>query len=123
MEVGRLSSKALLSGDELGIGLSGLAELPDQQNLGRLMRALHQAAQQQQVRLVELDLRGMRFMNSSCFKELVTWLASAQAVSAGQRYAVRFVADPLVRWQRSGAAALVTFAGDLVVSSSHRSHP
>ena len=112
--VGRLSYRASRRGTDLALALSGLAETPDQQPLRELLAAAHAFATAEGVARVELDLREVRFMNSSCFKELITWLQAAKGLAPGRRYRVRLVANPLVRWQRAGVTALVTFGGDLM---------
>ncbi len=61
-----------------------------------------------------VDLRQLEFMNSSCFKCLVTWLHRLQQAPAADRYAIRIVSSPSVSWQKRSLYAIRAFAPDLV---------
>jgi hypothetical protein len=102
------------AGSNLRATLSGVADLPAQDALGQFVVRLHQAAVDAKTQLVELDLRELKFMSSSCFKVFVTWLTDVRELPADEQYRVRFVSDPAQHWQRRSLSALAAFGGDRV---------
>jgi hypothetical protein len=63
---------------------------------------------------VIVDMRELEFMNSSCFKCLITWLSDLLEQPVEQRYRIRFLSDPTKHWQHRSLRALSCFAVDLV---------
>jgi PAS domain S-box-containing protein len=112
--VGRLAISSRHDGRILSMRLSGTAESNDVEALEAVLNTLHAFARIKSCKIVELDLRPLKFMSSSCYKHLVTWLSRAAALPKGTGYRVRFVGDAAVRWQRSGVTALVAFTPDLL---------
>jgi len=110
----RLSADGVLGGSGLRLRLKGVAETPDREDVQRLPSAAHTLAIARKVEVLELDLRALEFLNSTCFKELLTWLTSVRALPSAQRYRVRFVTNPFTRWQRASVHALLSFAHELV---------
>jgi PAS domain S-box-containing protein len=111
---GRLSATGGELEGVLALRLTGAAEIPDVESLGEVLEALHQTALSKGSKRVELDLRSLTFMSSSCLKRLVAWLAKAGGLSQAQQYRVRFVGDPSSRWQRTSVAALEAFMPSLM---------
>jgi len=66
------------------------------------------------VKTVKVDLRQLEFMNSSCFKIFVAWLAQLRDLDAAKQYKIQIVSNPNLLWQRRSLAALSCFAVDLV---------
>jgi hypothetical protein len=64
---------------------------------------------------VEIDLRGVGFMTSSCFRELVTYLSRLGEMPAAERYPVTLVWTPDLPWQKRSVGVLSAFAPDNVV--------
>ena len=61
-----------------------------------------------------IDLRQLEFMNSSCFRHFIGWIAAIQDLAEGGRYTVRFLSNPSYHWQRRSLQSLRSFAVDLI---------
>ena len=61
---------------------------------------------------VVADFRELVFMNSSCLKEFVRWIA--QVEERDEHYRIRFLSDPDAQWQSRSLQALRAFAPNLV---------
>jgi hypothetical protein len=61
---------------------------------------------QAKVSLVIVDVHELYFINSSCFKAFVTWVATVNSVEPSERYCIRFLKDPKLRWQTRSFDAL-----------------
>jgi hypothetical protein len=108
------SAQATREGRGLVVQLTGEADLDAREALDTFVVGLHACAQAPGVRGVTIDLRKLEFMNSSCFKSLVTWLGEIQDLPAERRYDVRFRSNPQMLWQRRSLHALRCLAIDLV---------
>ena len=98
----------------IDVKLVGTAESSSVDPLGTYLRQLHETAVSSKAREVVVDLRALEFMNSSCFKKLVTWMSSLQDTPAESQYNVRFVSDERKHWQSRSLGALACFAVDLI---------
>jgi hypothetical protein len=67
---------------------------------------------------VVLDCHELYFMNSASVKYFVTWLSKVRALEPDQRYAVRFMTNENLSWQRRSLEAIRRYASD-VVSIDH----
>ncbi len=106
------SFEASATSDEKAVRLDlrGSAELQVSDQLGPFLSRVHQEALRLGVREVTVDLLKLEFMNSSCFKRLVTWLSNLRAGEGQPPYAVRFLSSSRVRWQKASLQALSCFA-------------
>jgi hypothetical protein len=84
-------------------------------DLETTMQRLHDEALRVATSKVVVDLRGLSFMNSSCFKVFVSWLASVRALDESKQYKIHLVSSPAVSWQKRSLNALSCFAVNLVV--------
>ncbi len=82
--------------------------------LGEALAQAHEAAVSGRANEVIVDLKQLEFMNSACFKKLVTWITKVEAVLADSRYRIRFLSNPKMHWQRRSLPALQCFAMDIV---------
>lgn len=114
METPMLKGSCQQTDGVLLAALNGTAELPVQEALKAFVLEVQSAARGGGARQVDVDLKGLRFMSSSCFKVMVTWLATLGALPAEERYRVRFLSDPTQHWQKRSLSALAAFGGDLV---------
>jgi hypothetical protein len=96
------------------VRLEGNADLPGQEALRTFVLSVHSQAQSSRAGQVQVFLTGLKFMSSSNFKVLITWLTQVRELAEGSRYRVRFVSDPAQHWQRRSLQALAAFGGDLV---------
>ena len=110
----RLGSSGCANGERIEWFLSGNAEVPDRPKLGRLLQEVHHQMVLRAAMLIQVDLRGLRFMNSSCYKDFVTWLASIKSLPPERQYRVHFRTNPKARWQQTGMRALATSANTVV---------
>ena len=96
------------------VKVSGRAESGATTELDGFLERLRQSAVTAKVPEVVFDMRGLDFLSSSCFKQLVTWINTLQELPADAQYRVRFVADEKKHWQSRSLGALACFAVDLV---------
>jgi hypothetical protein len=111
---GEVTGTAARDGATITAFLKGNADMTAIDAVGKLIADLHVEATRAKTTEVIVDLRDLEFMNSSCFKAIVTWIASIRALDAAKRYRVRFVANPAMHWQKRSLDALRCFAVDLI---------
>lgn len=63
---------------------------------------------------VVVDIRNLEFMNSSCFKSLLTWIVRVQDLPETKRYKIRFLSNPGLHWQKRSLHSLASMGGGLV---------
>lgn len=95
-----------LSGRVLHLVFVGCADAEAQPLLGSYFNRLHVEAMQANVNEVFVDVHELYFINSSCFKAFVTWVATVSAVEPSARYRIRFLKDANLRWQARSFDAL-----------------
>ena len=98
----------------LSLRVSGTADMEMLPELGPLLTELHSDLCLGEAREVTVDFRGLGFMNSSCFKCFITWIASIAKLEPERRYRVRFLTNPKLPWQRRSLEAMRAFAPALV---------
>jgi hypothetical protein len=98
----------------LTISLTGNADLNVKTQLDAFLVAVHEEARRLAVSDVEVDVRHLEFMNSSCLKSLVGWISRIQDEPAAKQYRVLFRSSPALFWQRRSLHALSCLASDLV---------
>lgn len=108
------SAEASLEDAVLQVRFSGTADLESKDELEAVVSQVHVEACRLGVSKVQVNFRGLEFMNSSCFKVFVSWLAKVQELPEDRHYRIHFLSDPNFHWQRRSLAALSCFAVDLV---------
>jgi hypothetical protein len=93
--------------------LSGTADLRVTDSVEAILTRVHQKALELGIPEVQMDLRELEFMNSSCFKSFVSWISEVSDLTTGQ-YRIRFLSNPRILWQRRSLHALSCFAAELV---------
>jgi len=101
-------------GTALRVSMSGTADLNVQKKLKALLTELHAAALTQNVTHVFVDWRALEFMNSSCLKEMVSWLLAVRREPPERQYKIVFLANPGTQWQPRSLQALACMATKLV---------
>ncbi|HEY8212373.1 MAG TPA: hypothetical protein VIG99_33045 [Myxococcaceae bacterium] len=115
VKAGRFTADWDEKAPSLAVRLGGFADLPEVVDaLSGLWMRVHARALDLKADQVAVDLRGLEFMSSSCFRTFVVWLSHLSGSKEDERYKVRFVSDTSRHWQRRGLAALSAFARDLV---------
>lgn len=100
-------------GEDLVLEMTGNADVAAKQHLAPLLRGLHEQAKRLGVARVQVDIRKLAFMNSSCLKDLIGWLDRARAEGTGS-YRIAFLSSADQHWQKRSLHALSCFARDLV---------
>jgi hypothetical protein len=104
---------ASIDGDALVFRMWGNADLRATGPLGPFLDSVDNEAQRHKLGEVVADFRELVFMNSSCLKEFVRWVAQVDE-RAGASYRIRFLADPDAQWQTRSLQALRAFAPHLI---------
>jgi hypothetical protein len=63
-----------------------------------------------------VDLRELKFMNSSSFKHFIAWVKRNGGLPVGQRYKIVFVLNKEHHWQQVSIHALSCFSTDAIES-------
>jgi anti-anti-sigma factor len=108
------TATATLRDGVLVLTLTGNADLNVKNQLDRFLTGVHQEAEQLALTDVEVDVRNLEFMNSSCLKCLVGWISRIQDEPPGRQYRVVFQSSPSLFWQRRSLHALSCLASELV---------
>jgi hypothetical protein len=111
---GVMSAEGSLRDNTLSVLFAGTADSLSRSELETFVKQLHSEAVRLAVPTVAIDLRELEFMNSSCFKVFVSWLAQLRDLEASQQYRIKIRSNPSLLWQRRSLAALSCFAVDLV---------
>jgi hypothetical protein len=113
-----LATHTEIARSEITVRMVGCAETQAMTELDGYLKALHIEAAKAKVGAVVIDMRGLEFMNSSCFKTFVSWIGSLQDSPADSQYKVRFIAAEQKHWQSRSLGALACFAVDLITVES-----
>lgn len=111
---GELSASASLDGGAVKVLFSGTADMRVNEMLSGFLSAVHGEALRLGVREVSISFRDLEFMNSSCFKSFVVWISEVRELPQEKQYAIRFLSQPGMLWQRRSLHALRCFAVDLI---------
>lgn len=103
-----------LDGKTLTLQLSGNADLAALEPLEKVLGRVHDESLKAAVSEVAVDLRQLEFMNSSCFKNFVSWIGKVQELPGEQQYRIRFLSNAEMLWQRRSLHALQCFAVQLI---------
>ena len=109
-----LQANYRLDGKQLVVELIGNADHRTSDQMRELCAQLHAAATASSVTAVVIDMRQLEFMNSSCFKSLVTWVSDIRDLEPAKRYKIRTLSNPAIPWQKRSLQSLQYFAVDLV---------
>ena len=94
------------------VRLSGTADGLAHPHLDRYLKALHEAACRLGTPHVDVDLRELQFINSSCLMLFVTWLTWLRDLEGGRQYRVTLSSSS--KQQRRSFAVLANVALGLV---------
>jgi hypothetical protein len=61
-----------------------------------------------------LDVRGVRFMNSSCISAVLGWTSAVASAELRDRHPIRILWDPAVGWQRRSLTAIAAVGSGLI---------
>lgn len=112
-QAAELRARLVQESSSLVAKLSGTADLRVTDSVEAILTRVHQTALELGIPEVQMDLRDLEFMNSSCFKSFVSWISEVSDMPQGQ-YRIRFLSNPSMLWQRRSLHALSCFAAELV---------
>jgi hypothetical protein len=116
LNVDTLSIVPRLDGDTLRVAMSGAVEMRDPGDvLNPYWTLIDEEARRRNLKLVELDVRDLNFMNSSGILTLVRWITRCKSHGDGYRLVLLF--DRNVTWQRASIPTLAKLAPNVVVSA------
>ncbi|MDP9150610.1 MAG: hypothetical protein M3O36_11810 [Myxococcota bacterium] len=99
----------------LVVRLAGNADMNVIVALSTELKRIHDEAVRLKVREVVCDFARLYFMNSSCFKSFVAWIATVETMEQSQRYRIRLRSNQELHWQKRSFEALRSLS-DTVVS-------
>ena len=97
----------------LVVQFSGNGDMTAVDALGAYLKLVHRAAVELKVARVAFDFSNLYFMNSSCFKAFVSLIDTVQHTDP-RAYAVCFLTNPHIHWQRRSLEALRYLAPKVV---------
>src|SRR5215813_7697492 len=100
IEVVGFATSASFEAQTVRVTMTGTADIRAVDSLERFMPELHTQTLLAKASEVVVDLVALEFMNSSCFKSLVAWIAQLREVEPDQRYRVTILSSTAQRWQR-----------------------
>lgn len=109
-----MTAEPQLADTTINVRFGGTADVEAKVDLDAFIKKLHDESQRLAVTTVRLDFRELSFMNSSCFKIFVAWLAQIRDSETSKQYRIQMVSNPNMLWQRRSLAALSCFASNLV---------
>lgn len=110
----KFSATVVHGGSDIVVRLTGNADVAAKPHMEALLGTVHTQAQQLHVGRVQVDMRELTFMNSSCFKDFITWLERVREIAEPDRYRIAFLSSAAQHWQRRSLHALSCFARELV---------
>jgi hypothetical protein len=96
-------------GAAVEIWLWGIADVATVSAAISAMNQARDLAEREKAREVRLDITGMEFMASSCFKYFVSWFVDVQG-GATPPYRITMIWDPVNSWQKRATDALCSLA-------------
>jgi hypothetical protein len=100
-------------GDGVVVQFSGNGDMAAVEPLSGYLKLVHRAAVARDASRVAFDFSNLHFMNSSCFKAFVS-LIDTVSRSSPRAYAVCFLTNPGIHWQRRSLEALRYLAPKVV---------
>ncbi len=98
--------------------VGGVADYAAVDALEQLLDDVHAECTRAKVKETTVDLRQLEFMNSSCFKCLISWITVVQESAPAAQYKLTFLSNPQMHWQKRSLHSLQCFAEDLITVTS-----
>ncbi len=105
---------AVKSSGGVRIMMSGNADMDVVPLLGPYLSQVHEHLCSGGARSVVVDIRDLYFLNSSCFKAIINWIASIDTLEPSQKYDVKFVTNSRLNWQKRNLRSILDFAPTIV---------
>jgi hypothetical protein len=127
MKIERISpdgGRASLQAEGSLVTLSGdIDQASPKTFLAPFLEKVHAAAQDEGLREVQVDIVGLRFLNSSAVKEIIGWLLRRNHIPPGKKYVIEFIYDSSILWQRVSMPTLSQLDPDFVVLTDRAKRP
>jgi hypothetical protein len=111
---GELHGDASHQDGVMTVRIAGVADYAALDALEELLGAVHDECVRSKVKQTDVDLRQLEFMNSSCFKCLVSWITVLQEIAPAAQYKIAFISNPQMHWQKRSLHSLQCFAETLI---------
>jgi hypothetical protein len=111
--------RARKEGTTFHMTLAGNADYAALDALEMLLTRSHSEACRFGIKEAIVDLRELEFMNSSCFKCFLSWIADVQELDEESRYKIVFQSSSKLHWQKRSLHSLRCFAVDLISIVEH----
>lgn len=100
--------------EEVVVKMTGIADAVAQRHFGALFTELHTMVLRLRSNRVQVDIRELSFMNSSCIKEVIVWIEKVRKGSDAEKYSILFLSSSGQPWQRRTLGAITHFAKGVV---------
>lgn len=97
---------------------AGTADFLVQEQLGAFLTAAHECATSYLASRVVVDVTELKFINSSCLKNVVSWLITVKNDAKNRQYHIVFWLNPKATWQDRSFTAMACMCADLVTLES-----
>ena len=118
LNTGELNGSASRDGDLVLLVFSGNADSRADTQLEAFLQGVHAELQNETIRRVDVDIRELEFLNSSCFKGFITWIVQVRRMNPASRYRIRFLSSAKYPWQKRSLHAISFFGGGDLISVS-----
>lgn len=115
LHAGELRASASHSGELVSLTFAGNADGRADSALETFLHELHAEIAALAVTQVDVDIRTLEFMNSSCFKGFITWIVQVRRMKPPSRYRIRFLATSKYPWQKRSLHAISFFGGSELI--------
>lgn len=110
--------EATTAGQLMTLRLSGTGDMVAVEPLKQSLDTIRTEMIDRKLPALEVDIRGLYLLNSSCIKALVRFIYLAQ--TDGPQITIKFVVDENLTWQARALAPLARMAPDIVSVVSSR---
>lgn len=112
LHVGALTGEVLDSDDTVSVVLRGDSDARDAGTAldDFLVKRVHPAVMKAGLKLLQLDVTGLEFLNSAGIKALVNWLIAIKKQQQADRYFIVLQYDEGITWQSKGLKPLACVA-------------
>lgn len=100
---------------ENSIIISGNIEYTDPStNLEPFFEKIHQSALKNNLKLINIDLTDLNYINSSGITIFVKWIINLQQLPESQKYSLKFICNPEHKWQQQSITMLAKTAPRII---------
>lgn len=112
----KLTVQIVPSNDVIRLNIRGSFEVKNTNDVIALyFDSVHDKIINSNVRLIELDITGLSFINSSGIATLVSWFMKIPLLPDDKKYLITILFNSKVHWQNNGLQVLKKIAGDQLV--------